>query len=176
MIAPYLISTATRVTTDGFYTSVQQLLVAYYNAINRRDFTAAYSLWMNPPQTYESFAAGFADTTEAVLFYGGYQWSGQTYALEAGRIPAVVFGYRTDGSLGVYRGCFRVSYNALVPQRWSILGANLAPVAYTAIPDAASLRWRWAPRAAEPGPRSPVRRDPRDEAAARRRQERRPPR
>jgi len=141
MIAPYLnINCYPHVTTDGLYTSVQQLLVAYYNAINRRDFTAAYSLWMNPPQTYESFASGFADTTEAVLFYGGYQWSGQTYALEAGRIPAVVFGYRTDGSLGVYRGCFRVSYNALVPQRWSILGANLAPVAYTTIPDAASLQ------------------------------------
>jgi hypothetical protein len=141
MIAPFLnVNCYPHVTPEGTYTTVQQLLVAYYNAINRRDFTTAYSLWMNPPQTYESFAAGFADTTDAVLFYGNYQWSGQNNTLEAGRIPAVVFGYRTDGSLGVYRGCFRVSYSPLVPQRWSILGANLTPVAYTGIPDAASLQ------------------------------------
>jgi len=45
-------------------TSPLNLLTAYYNAINLRDYTRAYGYWRNPPddQTLDQFAAGFAGT------------------------------------------------------------------------------------------------------------------
>src|SRR5215510_12867714 len=42
-------------------------LASYYNAINSRDFRRAYRFWESPPQSYEQFERGFADTDRVRL-------------------------------------------------------------------------------------------------------------
>lgn len=125
---------------NGSYSSVQAMLTDYYNAINRMDYAAAYALWATPVQTYGEFVSGWADTREAVMFLGGYQWGGNPNALETGRVPVVLFGCHTDGSLRAYEGCFSVNYNARLPRHWSILGADLRPLPFVITPDAAAIQ------------------------------------
>jgi hypothetical protein len=110
-----------RYQAQGGYLIPQGVLLDYYDAINRRDYPTAYNLWAAPLQTYQQFADGFADTTEAVLFYGGYQPDGT----QANRVPVVVFGYHTDGSLAAYSGCFFLAYTPSTLWQWRIAGADL---------------------------------------------------
>lgn len=117
------------------YLSVYGMLANYINAVNLADYARAYSLWASPPQAYDQFVSGWADTRETVLFYGAYQWSGTTNAAEAGRVPVVMLGYHTDGSLVAYQGCLGVNYNAQLPRRWSLWSADLRPLPFTTTPD-----------------------------------------
>lgn len=114
--------------SGGDFLSVQSMLGAYYDAINDRDYAAAYSLWRNPPQTYQQFVSGFAGTTEVAMFYGDYQYSGVSGAYEAGRVPVVLMGFHTDGNVVAFRGCFRLSYDPWRVPAWAIIGANLTPI------------------------------------------------
>ncbi len=86
------------------YASVQQMLLDYIEAINRGDYADAYALWLAPPQTYQQFVSGWADTSETVLFYGSYQYSGLISGAETGRVPVVMLGYHTDGEPGSVSG------------------------------------------------------------------------
>jgi len=124
---------------DGVYTSAQAMLVDYFSAVNRGDYVAAYSLWTQPRQTYDAFVAGWATTTETVMFYGAYQFSGTYNAAESGRVPVVLLGYHTDGSMEAYQGCIGVSYSAYATVRWSLWNAYLQPLPYTVTPDFASI-------------------------------------
>lgn len=121
------------------YSSVQQMLVDYIEAINRGDYADAYALWRVPPQTYQQFVAGWADTTETVLFYGSYQYSGVFGAAETGRVPVVMLGYHTDGSLVAFQGCLGMNYDPALPRRWSLYRVYLRPMAFVETPDAYSL-------------------------------------
>lgn len=40
----------------------QIALHRYFDDINQKNYPGAYSLWINPPQTYDNFAAGFSNT------------------------------------------------------------------------------------------------------------------
>lgn len=126
-------------TANGVYTSAQAMLVDYFSAVNLGDMLAAYGLWAQPRQTYDNFVAGWATTTETVLFYGAYQFSGTYSAAESGRVPVVLFGYHTDGSMEAYQGCIGVSYNAYSPVRWSLWNAYLQRLPYTVTPDYATI-------------------------------------
>lgn len=117
-----------RFDATGNFASVYSLLGLYYDAINNRDYAAAYGLWRNPPQTYYQFVSGFASTTEVAMFLGGYQYSGMANAYEAGRIPVMLFGFHADGSVVAYRGCFRLNFSPWRAPNWAIIGANLLPV------------------------------------------------
>lgn len=119
-------SCATRFDAAGNFASVYSLLGLYYDAINNRDYATAYGLWRNPPQTYYQFVSGFANTTEVAMFLGGYQY-GTASAYEAGRIPVMLFGFHTDGSVVAYRGCFRLNFDPRRAPNWAIIGAYLAP-------------------------------------------------
>lgn len=119
----------------GSYSSVQQMLLDYIEAVNRADYGDAYALWANPPQTYEQFVVGWADTTETVLFYGAYQYSGVYGVGETGRVPVVMMGYHTDGSLVAYQGCLGVSYDAALLRRWSLWRTYLRPMVFSTTPD-----------------------------------------
>jgi len=50
------------------------LLQQYYDDVNKRDYHAAYNLWgrdpQNPPQTYEQFASGYANTLHDDITFG----------------------------------------------------------------------------------------------------------
>ena len=120
----------------GSYASVQQMLVDYIEAVNRADYADAYALWANPRQTYAGFTAGWADTTETVLFYGAYQFGGQYGPGETGRIPVVMMGYHANGGLVAYQGCLGVSYDASLLRRWSLWRTYLRPLVFSGTPDA----------------------------------------
>jgi len=112
----------------GSLNSVYSLLGEYYDRINNRDYGAAYGLWRSPSQTYNQFVAGFANTREVAMFYGSYQYGGAANTYEAGRIPVMLFGFHTDGSVVAYRGCFRLNFDPWRAPNWAIIGANLAPL------------------------------------------------
>ncbi|NDJ78454.1 MAG: hypothetical protein GYB65_19565 [Chloroflexi bacterium] len=118
----------------GFITA-QEMLAAYYAAINAGDYAAAYSLWTNPLQSYTDFATGFADTRQVVMFTGALQPSASTSYPEVGRVPVVLLGFHTDGGAVAYAGCFRLDYHSARPFEWGILGANLAEISLPVGPD-----------------------------------------
>lgn len=118
---------------DGSYATVQSLLVDYYDRINQRDYYGAFALWDNPPQTIDSFIQGWQDTSEVVLFYGPYQFSGRYDIPETGRVPVVLLGYRYDGSLAAYQGCFGLHFDATFPY-WGLWSASIVPMAYAGTP------------------------------------------
>lgn len=128
-----------RLSAPGYYDFVQQLLVDYYDAINRRDYVTAYNLWSVPQQSYTNFVNGWQDTADVVMFYGNYQYSGSG-AADTGRVPVVLFGYRIDGSLGLYGGCFRLKFDPAQLPQWKIAGANLRALGYVTTPDKALIQ------------------------------------
>ncbi len=123
---------------QGYY-NVQGLLSDYFEAINNLDFAYAYGLWANPQQTYDQFVTGWQDTSETVAFYGTYQFSGTYGAAEAGRVPVVLLGYHTDGSLVGYNGCIGLSFDAGIPRHWSIYNAYLQPYPAGTVPSTAMI-------------------------------------
>jgi len=123
---------------DGSYATVQSLLVDYYDRINLRDYAGAFALWDNPPQTFDSFVQGWQDTSEVVLFYGAYQFSGRYDIAETGRVPVVLFGYHYDGSLVAYQGCFGLHFDTTFPY-WGLWSATLAPMTYSGTPQGGAI-------------------------------------
>ncbi|MBZ0297080.1 MAG: hypothetical protein K8L99_31255 [Anaerolineae bacterium] len=91
------------------------LLASYYNAINLQDYQRAYDYWENPPETYEDFVSGFADTTSVQLIV-----QPPTF-IDAGagnlhvQIPTVLIAEHTDGNQYIYSGCFVTHKSNLHP-------------------------------------------------------------
>lgn len=117
----------------GGFLSPSQYLNAYYSLINSRNFAAAYAEWMNPPQTYEQFVAGYGDTQSVQGYFGGLQ-PGDVNNLVGG-VPAVLYGYRTNGSVAAYSGCYYLLYNgggagASGTALWSIVTADFSQLNY----------------------------------------------
>lgn len=128
-----------RYNADGSYTTVQNMLVDYFDAINRGKYERAYSFWANPRQNFQDFANGWMTTIETVMFYGNYQSSRNPVSAETGRVPVVLMGYHTDGSLVAYQGCIGVNYNTAAAPQWRIWDAYLSPLAFTATPSDAQV-------------------------------------
>ena len=132
-----------RYNPDGSYVAVQYMLSDYVDAVNRGDWARAYAFWdVQSPirQTYEQFVNGWTTTVETVLFYGNYQFSGTTRAAEVGRIPVVMMGYHTDGSLAAYQGCIGVYFDpGTMPSQWRIWNAYLAPMVLVTTPTDAQI-------------------------------------
>jgi hypothetical protein len=115
--------------------SAQVMLLSYYNAINTRNYQQAYSLWVKPTQAYMDFAAGFADTDRVAPYFGDLQLGSVTTG-ESGRVPAVLYGYRTDGSTASFHGCLALAFNAPNTPGWRILGADFQLISDQFVPDA----------------------------------------
>jgi len=127
-----------RTNPDGTYVTVQYMLVDYIDAVNRGDFVRAYGFWdaQSPiRQSYDQFVNGWTTTVETVLFYGNYQYSGTTRAAEIGRVPVVMMGYHTDGSLVAYQGCLGVTLpGGPTAGQWRLWNAYLAPMVFATTP------------------------------------------
>ncbi|HML21912.1 MAG TPA: hypothetical protein PKD09_09700 [Aggregatilinea sp.] len=119
----------------GPYVSPRGMLSNYYNTINTRQYQAAYAQWLNPPQTYASFVAGYADTTRVDAFFGSFRPRQQVTT--AGAVPSILIGYRTNGSVAAYSGCYFVTYNeaAVGMGQWLLTGANIQPMAAVPVPE-----------------------------------------
>lgn len=107
------------------------LLASYYNAIARQEYQRAYGYWETPPDPYDEFVSGFADTASIQLIvqpparYGGA--AGSVYA----EIPTVLMAQHFDGAQLMYAGCF-VTRRSNMPQPenpqgnpWHLYSADL---------------------------------------------------
>jgi hypothetical protein len=96
-------------------TSPVDLLASYYNAVNRQEYERAYSYWQEPPNDYDSFAAGYADTAGVQLIVqpptrieGA---AGSVYV----EIPTVLIAQHNDGSTHTFAGCIVTRKSNLHP-------------------------------------------------------------
>jgi hypothetical protein len=84
--------------------TVEAHLMRYLDALNQRDYAAAYAMWENPRQSYANFVAGF-DKTERIIPYFGHigAAAGSTY------VTTVLLGYQSDGTVESYYGYFQLA-------------------------------------------------------------------
>jgi hypothetical protein len=115
------------------YASPQVMLLAYYNAINLRDYPLAYGLWISTSQPYENFVNGYAETERVEPYFGAFQPSTTP---GSGRLPAVLLGYHTDGVVVSYYGCFTVSQASA---GWRIADSEFRLISYQFVPDASTI-------------------------------------
>jgi len=97
-------------------------LLAYYDAINGKNFSTAYAYWLQPlpgpkpnggpAQDYRppftQFQNGYANTYYVNLYLGDYNQLGASagHSYLDGLLPAVLVGQQTDGSFQSYYGCY----------------------------------------------------------------------
>jgi hypothetical protein len=90
--------------------TASQVIVSYYNAIDRHEYLRAYSYWDDPTNSvgsYSAFAAGYADTASVDLVFGpisGDPGMSQVYYT----VPVVLKVTRTDASHVVFGACYIV--------------------------------------------------------------------
>jgi hypothetical protein len=115
-------------------TSPVDLLASYYNAVNRQEYERAYGYWQAPPNDYEAFAAGYADTASVQLIVqpptrieGA---AGSVYV----EIPTVLIAQHNDGSTHTFAGCIVTRKSNLHPPHipeedvWHLYQAHIAEV------------------------------------------------
>jgi hypothetical protein len=137
-------------TATGDLSSARALLLAYYDAINRRDYGAAYAMWAAPSGGYQDFAEGFADTASVTAHIGDFQQNGtaseagprptarSVAARLVGRVPVVVVARRVNGEHVSFYGCFWVRDVGEASPRWVIDTAMILELALPS-PDAATI-------------------------------------
>jgi hypothetical protein len=87
-----------------------QVLVSYYNAINRQEYSRAYGYYTNPSSTLGSFAAfqsGYADTVSVDLVFGQItsdSGMSQTYFT----VPVILKAATRNGAHTNYAACYIV--------------------------------------------------------------------
>ncbi|MHB8628613.1 MAG: hypothetical protein ACYDBJ_16605 [Aggregatilineales bacterium] len=120
------------------FQSPQAMLLAYYSAVNLRNYPQAYGYWLNPTQAYADFASGFLTTTHVLPYLGDWQPApASAPAGELGRIPAVLIGYQTDSGPVAYSGCFNIGQTSVT---WRIVGASFSQDAAAGnVPDRNSI-------------------------------------
>jgi hypothetical protein len=100
-----IISGATSAQTQHFnQTDGEAQLMRYIDALNQRDYAAAYAMWESPRQTYADFVAGF-DHTERIVPYFGFTGA----AAGSAYVTTVLLGYQTDGTVESYYGYFQLA-------------------------------------------------------------------
>lgn len=81
------------------------LIASYFNAVNRGEYLRAYSYLKNPEQSFDDFAAGYADTASVSIEFGQIGFgvgAGQMYW----SVPVVLNVIKTDGSPERYAACY----------------------------------------------------------------------
>ncbi|RLQ87506.1 DUF1176 domain-containing protein [Notoacmeibacter ruber] len=86
----------------------QTVIFSLYNAINRREFSRAYSYFGIPPAASpEDYAAGFEEMAMVQIATGGARQEGAAGSIYA-VIPVAIRSVGKDGSQDVYAGCMRL--------------------------------------------------------------------
>jgi hypothetical protein len=87
--------------------SPAELLRSFYNAVNRREYSRAWSYWRptGPAANFADFVAGYADTASVTIASGAPQQNagaGQVYT----DLPVTVVAQQNDGSRRTFVGCY----------------------------------------------------------------------
>jgi len=120
---PTGIAVNTASTTSNF---AAPTILAYYDAINRKDFASAYAYWLQPlpgpkpngapAQDYRppfaQFQNGYTNTAYVNVYFGEYNRLGPSagHSYLDGLLPAVLIGQQTDGTFAAYYGCYVIGY------------------------------------------------------------------
>lgn len=111
------------------------LLASYYNAVNRKEYERAYSYWGAPPNDYESFAAGYADTASVQLIVQPPTNISPAAGSLYSAVPTVLIAHHHDGSVHTFAGCIVTRKSNLQPPDipeedvWHLYSAEIAEVA-----------------------------------------------
>lgn len=111
------------------------LLASFYNAINLQDYQRAYSYWQNPPNSYDDFARGYANTASVQLIVQPPTFTDVGAGNLHQQIATVLIALQRDGSQQRFAGCYTTHKSNLhppdIPQEdtWHLSGATIAPVA-----------------------------------------------
>jgi len=100
----------------------QSVIDHYYTAINSKDYQTAYSLWLNPPQSYQKFANGFANTSHDDFTYGNViQQSDGTV-----QVNITIIAISTSSQQTTYQGYYSVGQQP--DSTWKIISAKIHKV------------------------------------------------
>ncbi len=128
-----------------FTSAGQGALLAYYNAINNRDYATGYTMWLHPlpgskpngapaqdyRPNYTDYVAGYGDTVFVNLYMGDYVETGASagHSYLNGLLPAVLVGQHTDGSFVAYYGCYVMGFLTDPPGTYGIVSGRFLPLA-----------------------------------------------
>lgn len=132
-----LITTASVAVAEVQYmddrSSPEKLVQSFYNAINQKQYTRAFSYFYESfaPKDYDSWMQGYAETVSVSVQFGSTQpdpGAGQVYWA----LPVAISSLSSDGSTQVFAGCYTLHLTApemqtnppFVPM--SISGAKLS--------------------------------------------------
>jgi hypothetical protein len=100
----------------------QSVIDRYYTAINSQDYQTAYNLWLNYPQTAQSFANGFADTSHDSITFGKVvQQSDGTV-----QVNITIIAVSTASQQTIYQGYYIVGQQP--DSTWKIISAKIHKV------------------------------------------------
>lgn len=103
-------------------------LSSYYSAINARDYRGAYRFWDSPPQSFEQFARGFADTDRVrFLVEPSTDLEGAAGSVYS-KIPTIVIATTRSGSERMFAGCYVMRRSNVQDRGWRIYRGDLSPV------------------------------------------------
>lgn len=142
-ILPFSMSTQT-VEQEPEYENLSSpvdLLASYYNAINRQEYRRAYGYWETPPDPYNEFVRGFAETVNIQLIVQPPTRIGAAAGSRYVEIATVLIADHENGTQHTFAGCFITRKSNLRPPDipsedvWHLYDANLEEVSSTiAIP------------------------------------------
>jgi heat shock protein HslJ len=103
-------------------------LASYYSAINERDYRRAYRFWDSPPQSFEQFARGFADTDRVRLLVDpSTRVEGAAGSVFA-EIPTIVVATTRSGNERVFAGCYVMRRSNVQDRGWQIYRGDVSQV------------------------------------------------
>jgi hypothetical protein len=105
---------------------------AYYEAINARDFRRAYSYWgaLGPPQTFEEFEKGFADTASVAVTTGEASRVEGAAGSRYVDVPVTITATTKSGEAQRFTGTYTLRRTVVdgapaSERRWHINGAKI---------------------------------------------------
>ena len=103
-------------------------LSSYYNAINSRDFRRAYRFWESPPQSYEQFERGFADTDRVRLLIEPSPRIEGAAGSSFAEISTIIVATTRSGNERVFAGCYTLRKSNVRDMGWQIYRGDVSPV------------------------------------------------
>lgn len=131
-----LIATASLAVAEVQYmddrSTPETLVQSYYNAINQKQYTRAYSYFTDgwAPKVYQSWAKGYAETKSVSVQFGSTQPDPGAGQIDWA-LPVAISALMMDGTTKVYAGCYMITWTNPAMQidlpfvPISILRANL---------------------------------------------------
>jgi heat shock protein HslJ len=103
-------------------------LSSYYEAINSRDFRRAYGFWESPPQSYEQFERGFADTNRVRLLIEPSPRLEGAAGSSFAEISTIVVATTRSGNERIFAGCYTLRKSNVRDLGWHIYRGEISPV------------------------------------------------